>query len=161
MFYSSCEWLNFTPIWNNRQNYISVNRKSPTFIHILFVKTITKSKSAIVEQQIYMLWVVFCFHCLKIVCENPYLWATGKTVVSTIKVHSCINSTKDNCHHLSHHMSKYPPFLWLLYKGWPKKLVLHKPLVTLTNLLKIIFVCFTVKWPYHSTCKLHITTIMM
>jgi hypothetical protein len=39
----------------------------------------------------------------------------------------------------------------------------HEPLVTLTTLFKnfFSFVCFTVQWPYHSTSKLQIATIMM
>lgn len=29
--------------------------------------------------------------------KSPFLWATNKTLVATIMVHSCINSTKGNC----------------------------------------------------------------
>jgi len=60
-----------------------------------------------------------------------------------------------------HHTNDYAPhFLWL-YMGWPTKLIIHKPLVTLATLFKNIFVYFTVQRTYNSTTKLCIATIMM
>jgi len=49
-----------------------------------------------VEQQTYTLKWGPRSHWLK-VHKNPYLWATNKTGVATITVHSCINSSQGNC----------------------------------------------------------------
>jgi hypothetical protein len=99
--------------------------------------------------------VVVLFPTLKIIC-NPYSWATNITVVPTIAVHCCMNSTTVTVNVPAITQAKIKPYSHI--RDGNKT---HEPVVTLTMLFKTFsHISFTVQWPY-STRKLHTGTIMM
>jgi len=74
----------------------------------------------------YLLLRGFHYPCLQI-RQNPSVWATDKTVVPTVMVHSCLNITKGNCLCCCHHTSEFPAHFWWLHKDgqWNSYFISH------------------------------------